>query len=220
MNNLVERIDAEIENRSLLKHPFYKMWTEGKLSIEDLWVYSKEYFQMVKAVPKFVENIARLTVDPSVKAGVTKNLREESEHIEPWIRFATAMGVPRSELLNYTGATNTTSAVSEVAKLTTLSFEEGVAAMYAYEKELPRVSMSKIEGLKKFYSMDSADATKYFEIHEKADVEHAALWRAILKNVPTDMTEAVFNAAVGSIEAQNKILDSVLEKTDSKYRGN
>lgn len=50
MSVLIKRLDQEIEKRSLLKHPFYQMWSEGKLSMESLQGYAKEYFHLVKAV--------------------------------------------------------------------------------------------------------------------------------------------------------------------------
>ena len=53
---LLIRIDAEIEKRSLLKHPFYRKWSEGKLTKGNLAGYSMEYFQLVKAVPTLVSN--------------------------------------------------------------------------------------------------------------------------------------------------------------------
>ena len=84
--------------------------------------------------------------------------------------------------------------------------------MYAYEMELPKISRSKIDGLKKFYGMNSEDAMKYFEIHEEADVRHAQVWREILEKIPADKQEAVFNAAIESLKAQNILLDSVFEK--------
>jgi pyrroloquinoline-quinone synthase len=34
--NLIQRIDQIIEERSLLKHPFYEMWSDGKLTQETL----------------------------------------------------------------------------------------------------------------------------------------------------------------------------------------
>ncbi len=55
--NIIKRIDAMIEERSLLKHPFYQMWSDGKLTQESLTGYSKEYFQLVKAVPSFMAPI-------------------------------------------------------------------------------------------------------------------------------------------------------------------
>jgi pyrroloquinoline-quinone synthase len=213
MKNVIERIDSEIEGRSLLKHPFYQMWSEGKLTLDHLRGYSKEYFQLVKAVPEFVENISALTADPSIKESVEQNMKEESEHIEQWIRFACAIGVPRKELVNYIATDKTNDAISDLTHITSLSLEQAVAAMYAYEKELPKISRSKIDGLKKFYGMNNGtDATNYFEIHEEADVRHAAIWRNIIQKIPVEKEQLAFDAAVLSLEIQNKLLDSVQEK--------
>lgn len=210
MNNaIVQRIDSEIEKHSLLKHSFYQMWSEGKLTLDHLQGYSKEYFQLVKIVPKFVENIAKLTHDPSA---INNNAREEAEHVDLWVRFANALGISRSDLVNYGGSEMTNEAVDKLIGLSNLTFEEAVAAMYAYEMELPKISRSKIDGLKKFYEMDSEDATKYFEMHEEADIRHAQIWREILQSIPAERQEAAFNAAVESLQAQNMLLDSVYEK--------
>ena len=83
MDNIVQRIDLEIEKYSLLKHPFYRMWSEGKLTIDHLQGYSKEYFQLVKIVPKLVENIAKGTGDSNYNnSTITKNAYEEAEHVK------------------------------------------------------------------------------------------------------------------------------------------
>lgn len=211
-NLLIERIDYEIEKHSLLKHVFYQMWSEGKLTINHLQGYSKEYFQLVKVVPKFVENIFNVIADPSLKRAVGQNLKEESEHIEPWIMFSTAMGVQRNDLASYKGENETNMAVSTLSQLTERSLEEAVAAMYAYEKELPKISKSKIDGLKKFYGVQSNEATKYLEIHEEVDLRHSEVWKNILKTIPEEKQERALNAALSSLEAQNKLLDSVQKK--------
>lgn len=208
-NLLIERIDYEIEKHSLLKHVFYQMWSEGKLTINHLQGYSKEYFQLVKVVPKFVENIFNVIADPSLKRAVGQNLKEESEHIEPWIMFSTAMGVQRNDLTSYKGENETNMAVSALSQLTERSLEEAVAAMYAYEKELPKISKSKIDGLKRFYGLQSNEATKYLEIHEEVDLRHSEVWKNILKTIPEEKQECALNAAISSLEAQNKLLDSV-----------
>lgn len=218
-NHLVERIDSEIEKRSLLKHPFYQMWSEGKLAVDHLQGYSQEYFQLVKAVPTFVHNVAssNIIADPSIRADIEGNMREEAEHIEPWARFAGAMGVSSKDLFNYSGAVKTNEAVERMAKVTSSSFEEAVAAMYAFEAELPKISRSKIDGLCKFYGMAGIkDALHYFEIHEEADVRHALVWRDILASLPAEKQKKAFAAAVESLVAQNLLLDSVQEK----YVGN
>lgn len=206
--NIVQRIDSEIERCSLLKHPFYQTWSEGKLTIDQLQGYSLEYFQLVKAIPKFVERIAKQKDNEDIAA----NAKEEAEHVEPWVRFAMALGISRNNLANYAGAEKTNAAVARIMNLSNASFEEAVAAMYAYEMELPKISRSKIDGLKNFYGMRSEDATKYFEIHEEADVRHAQVWRKILQEIPTERQEAAFSAAVESLKAQNMLLDSVQEK--------
>ena len=211
-NLLIERIDYEIEKHSLLKHVFYQMWSEGKLTINHLQGYSKEYFQLVKVVPKFVENIFNVIEDPSLKRAVGQNLKEESEHIEPWIMFSTAMGVQRNDLTSYRGENETNMAVSTLSQLTERSLEEAVAAMYAYEKELPKISKSKIDGLKRFYGVQSNEATKYLEIHEEVDLRHSEVWKNILKTIPEEKQECALNAAISSLEAQNKLLDSVHKK--------
>ena len=217
MSTLVERINLEIEKFSLLKHRFYKTWSEGKLSLDNLRGYSKEYFQLVKAVPDFVQNIVSSSSSSILNKATSKdldqNLREEREHIELWIRFAHAIDVPRNELINYIAADKTDAAISDLYHLTTLSLEESAAAMYAYEMQLPKISRSKIDGLQKFYGMENnTDATNYFEIHEETDIRHAQLWRNILKCTSPEKKEAVFNAAIISLQAQNKLLDSVQEK--------
>ena len=81
----------------------------------------------------------------------------------------------------------------------------------------PMISRSKIDGLKKFYHMDREDATKYFEIHEEADVRHAQIWREILDKIPAEKQEAAFAAAVESLKAQNMLLDSIQEKYVGMY---
>ncbi|MDQ3868789.1 MAG: iron-containing redox enzyme family protein [Thermoproteota archaeon] len=206
---LIERIDYEIEKRSLLKHRFYQMWSEGKLTFDHLQGYSKEYFQLVKVVPKFVENIFNMVTNPSLNRDISQSLKEEYEHIEPWIVFSTAMGVKRKDLTSYKGKTETNKAVSTLTRLTELSLEEAVASMYAYEKELPKISRSKIDGLNNFYGVKSHHATKYFEIHEEVDLRHSELWKNILQTIPEEKQKFALSAAINSLEAQNKLLDSV-----------
>ena len=78
MDNLVQRIDLEIERRSLLKHKFYRLWSEGKLDLVDLKGYSSEYFQLVKAVPLMVDNVlSYCTKDMPLRSAIQENRREE-----------------------------------------------------------------------------------------------------------------------------------------------
>ena len=206
MSSLIQRIDKIIEEQSLLKHKFYVMWNEGKLSMESLSGYSKEYFQLVKAVPSFVEEVR--TKSPSeVQNKIALNRDEESEHVEPWIKFANALGVSQNEIQNYAGLEKTRQAISDLSCLMD-SFESGAAAMYALEQEIPKISLSKIDGLRKFYNISDDEAIEYFRLHAEADVRHAALWRKILEKTPTSKEDQLVEVASKSLAAQNQLLDS------------
>jgi len=204
--DIVKRIDQEIERRSLLKHPFYQMWSEGKLGIESLQGYAKEYFHLVKAVPSIVERIAAQSDNDSIMT----NLKEEREHVEPWVKFACALGVSRQELEQHEVSQKTRDSVYRLLDLAS-AFDEGVAAMYAYEAEIPKISRTKLEGLAKYYNITSEEATEYQRIHESVDVKHAAVWRSILEQLPSSRHEDAFNASVSSLIAQNMLLDAVYE---------
>lgn len=174
--------------------------------------YSTEYFHLVKAVPEFVQNIHHLTKDPNLQSSLVRSYKEEADHREPWIRFAKSLGVSKQKLLNHRPSRKTTEAINSLNNQTECSVHEGAASMYAYEYELPKISRSKIDGLKKFYGKDSCDSVEYFQIHEEVDIRHAALWRGILEDVPTNKTSSAYKAATKSLDAQNQVLDSVLER--------
>jgi pyrroloquinoline-quinone synthase len=195
-----------IEEQSLLKHKFYVMWNEGKLSMESLSGYSKEYFQLVKSVPSFVDKIMQKS-PPEIQSRITMNRDEEYEHIEPWIKFAAALSISQNKLRDYTGLDKTKQAISNLSCLMN-SFENGAAAMYALEQEIPKISLSKIDGLRKFYSISEDDAIEYFRLHAEADIRHAALWRHVLEKAPVSQEDELVEVANKSLAAQNLLLDS------------
>ena len=217
MNELIYKIDQEVEKKSLLKHPFYKMWSNGELSLNQLQGYSLEYFQLVKVVPEMVNNIKLKLQGSKLKSIIEESHKEESSHIDPWIRFATSLGVQKQDLLNYVCDENTKNAISSLVELTKDSIDEGICAMYAYELDLPNISRSKIEGLHEFYNMFNDDSTNYFEIHQEADVRHAEIWRSMIKNISGHKHDICFSAASKSLDAQHLLLDAVYEKYVSPF---
>jgi len=207
--NIIQKIDEMLEERSLLKHPFYQMWSDGKLTKESLAGYSKEYFQLVKAVPTFMTPIIEKAPD-TVVGELVENQQEESDHIKPWIAFAGELGISEDELISYSGTTKTQKAVSDLNQLM-VTFDGGASAMYAFEKEIPKISQTKLDGLAEFYGMTSDEATEYFKLHTEADIRHAASWRNILEKSSIDYDKLV-EIADKSISAQNLLLDSCYEE--------
>lgn len=207
MSLLIQKIDELIEQHSLLKHPFYQMWSDGKLSQESLSGYSKEYYQLVKQVPSFVASVAKHAPQSNVDE-LWANQKEETEHIKPWTRFAKALGVSEKELEKHQVLEKTKKAISELSLLMS-SLEGGAAAMYVLEKEIPKISQTKLEGLQKFYGITDYDATQYFELHKEADIRHAQTWQKILQQ--NSENEKLLKIAERSLLAQNLLLDGCYE---------
>ena len=209
MSSLIQNIDRIIEERSLLKHPFYQAWSDGKLTREALTGYSKEYYQLVKAVPIFMTQLIDHVPSPLYDE-FDFHQQEEFSHIGMWERFASGLGVSRNDLLDYDGLYKTNHAISGMHHLMG-SLESGVTAMYALEKEIPKISQIKLEGLAEFYGLTSEDVTKYFKEHMEADVRHTASWKKVIDGF-SEHDQEIINAAESSVTCQNLLLDSCYEE--------
>ena len=219
MGALTAEIDGMIGERTLLGHPFYEAWSAGELSLESLAGYSKEYFQLVKAVPRLMEPVVA-AAPAGTAAELDSNMREERDHIRPWIGFAASLGVGRDELEAYGGLEKTRRAVSLLDSLMS-GYGAGASAMYALEKELPEISRIKMEGLAEFYGITGDAALEYFVLHTEADVRHAAAWRGIVDGLdaaagggpdPVAARAEMIGAASGSLSAQHMLLDGCMEE--------
>lgn len=209
MNSLIQKIDRIIEERSLLNHPFYQTWSDGKLTHEALAGYSKEYYQLVKAVPIFMTQLLDY-VPESLYDELDFNQKEEFSHISLWEQFATGLDISCKELINYDGLYKTNHAISGMHSLMS-SLVSGSTAMYALEKEIPKISQIKLEGLAEFYGLTSEDVTKYFKEHMEADVRHTASWKKVIDGF-SEHDQEIISAAESSVTCQNLLLDSCYEE--------
>ena len=209
MNSLIQKIDRIIEERSLLNHPFYQTWSDGKLTHEALAGYSKEYYQLVKAVPIFMTQLLN-DAPESLCDELDFNQQEEFSHIGLWEQFASGLGISCKELTNYDGLYKTNHAISGMYSLMS-SFVSGSTAMYALEKEIPKISQIKLEGLAEFYGLASEDVTKYFKEHMEADVRHTASWKKVIDGF-SEHDQEIISAAESSVTCQNLLLDSCYEE--------
>ncbi len=203
----LSHLDALIAEKSLLKHPFYVKWSKGELTRDHMKVYAKEYFHLAKSVPGVVSRIMdRVPADnAAMKSHIEKNMQEEQEHVELWKRFAKSLGITDAELEAYEPTETVRNAVADLEKLAEQSYEDGVAAMYAFECELPKIAETKKDGLSAFYGLTSEDAHIYFDEH-LGEEEHLKVWR----NVAMDGERATLTAS-RSLDAQNRVLDGVCE---------
>ena len=209
MNSLIHKIDRIIEERSLLNHPYYQTWSDGKLTHEALAGYSKEYYQLVKAVPIFMTQLLDY-VPESLHNELDFNQQEEFSHISLWEQFASGLGISCKELTNYDGLYKTNHAIDGMHSLMS-SLVSGSTAMYALEKEIPKISQIKLEGLAEFYGLTSEDVTKYFKEHMEADVRHTASWKKVIDGF-SEHDQEIISAAESSVTCQNLLLDSCYEE--------
>ncbi len=172
-----QRIDDAVAKYAMLKHPFYQLWSEGKLDQTILREYAKQYYAHVRAFPTYVSGVHSRCDDLKVRQLLLENLIEEERgdenHPELWLRFAEGLGVSRDEVKSATLLDSTSKSVEELKAITQSDdFRLGVAALYAYESQIPEVARTKRTGLKEFYGLDDERANSFFTVHETADVIH------------------------------------------------
>ena len=218
MSNFLARLDQIFKERHLLNHPFYQAWNEGKLSREALKEYSKEYYKQVHAFPTYVSATHASCDDIPIRQMLLENLVEEEQgadnHPELWLRFAESLGASKEEVRNHNALPKTKQSVRILKQLAqSENTEIGMAALYAYESQIPEVSTTKIDGLKKFYGIEDERSLSFFSVHEEADVIHSAMTRdAMVKLCDTPEKEArALEAAEEAADALNLLLDGVVE---------
>lgn len=221
---LLAKIDAAIAEKSLLKHPFYQDWQMGKLSREALQLYAAQYYRHVEAFPKHLRVLAART-EGTVREVVLENLAEEENPSRPhpklWRDFAGAVGVSEDDITScpaLPGAQAVVETFREIAGDRTVA--EAVAALYAYEAQVPEIATTKIDGLKKFYGVNSREGLAYFEVHEEADKLHREAWRNWLLEHAEGSEEEILATTNEALDAMWHLLDAVHCKQALRARTN
>lgn len=184
---LRERIGKAVGEYAMLNHPFYQLWSEGKLTQATLAEYAKQYYAHVAAFPVYVSSVHSRCDDISVRQLLLENLIEEERgaenHPELWLRFAEGLGVNRDEVKSAELLPSTKDTVARLKSLTaSADYRLGVAALYAYESQIPEVAKTKREGLKAFYGVDDPRTVSFFTAHEGADLVHRQIEMKILSD--------------------------------------
>ena len=50
----LEKLNQQLDEFHLLKHPFYVAWNNGELNKEILKDYAEQYYQHIKAFPRYI----------------------------------------------------------------------------------------------------------------------------------------------------------------------
>ena len=200
---LCDRIDAIIAEKSILKHPFYQRWQAGEMTLDELKGYTCQYYHHVLAFPRYVSGAHANCDNLADRQELLENLREEEEgpnnHPELWLRFGEAIGLQRGEMTQAVPLPETTALDETFRRITRDSpFIAGIAALYAYESQVPEVAGTKMEGLKRYYGVDSPDGLRFFVVHHSLDVEHSAVTRnMVARHAETPGAEETATRAAG-----------------------
>src|SRR5215469_15224401 len=210
MNQDLDLIDKDIAAKHLLKHPFYLAWTRGELSREALADYARQYYQHVAAFPTYLSAIHAQCDDQSTRKELLNNLVDEESgspnHPELWLNFVEALGVSVRDAQNAKKWPETKNLIDTFRSVCRDgSTAEGLAALYAYESQIPAICESKIDGLKKHYGFTNPEHYHYFTVHIEADREHSAAERRMLE---THVNEHSFESVKASV---NRVLHALWE---------
>ena len=186
-----DRLEGVSARWDVLRHPFYRRWSCGELTREDLAYYAGEYRHLVVAL-----------AETARRASDVEHAAEEAGHVALWDDFAAAAGAAAGEPRPETYAC--------VAAWTPGDELEGLAVLHAVESAQPAISRTKLDGLVRFYEFEEGPATAYFALHATLDEEHAARSRAGLEARSGEADEErLLGAAEAALRGNWTMLDGV-----------
>ena len=165
-------IDAELDGRRLLSHPFYQRWEAGLLQRSELAAYAAQYEHFEAALPAVLRATLD-TLDPESSAArlIRQNLADEEgnpvPHVQLFATFAEGVGA------HATPPTDATCRLLDTyGRLVADGSAHGLAALVAYEIQAPEIAATKAAGLRAHYALDSR-ATEFWDVHAHMDSGHA-----------------------------------------------
>jgi pyrroloquinoline-quinone synthase len=217
---LVRDLKAIISKRSILNHPFYQAWTKGEVTHKALELYARQYYPHVLAFPTYVSAVHANCPDLATRQEILENLIEEERgpenHPELWLRFAEGLGLDRESVKRSRPLPKTRAFIDTFQDATRNSgYPAGMAALFAYESQIPEVSRVKIDGLRRFYGVRDKRSLKFFTAHMDLDEIHSQVAAGIIakRSRGKEAREEALGAAQRVADGYWGFLDGVMEAT-------
>lgn len=201
---LFDHLAAVRRRWNVLEHPFYRRWSEGELTGQELGYYAGEYRHAVVALAEATRMAAR-AAEPAVRAELEEHAAEEAAHIELWDAFLDGVAGDRDR----EPRPETTACVEAWTAAT--AAREGLAVLWSVESGQPAISRTKLDGLVRHYGLAAeTPATRYFSLHAELDCAHAAQSRRLLEQADApDDVERLGAAAERALRGNWTLLDGV-----------
>ena len=195
-------LNKKLDEYHLLKHPFYKSWNEGKLNREIIKDYAEQYYQHVKAFPRYISATHSICEDLDKRRILLENLQDEekkdADHPMLWKNFALSVGADSKEIEKKERYNFTNELIENLFKNARASYAEGLGSLYTYERQVPEIADTKIRGLKAHYGVSSKEGLEFFEVHKAADVYHRQACEKLLDGMSKDEQEKAEKSALST----------------------
>ena len=211
-----KKLNEQLDKYHLLNHYFYKAWNEGKLNREIIKDYAEQYYQHVKAFPRYISATHSLCEDLSKRKILLENLQDEekdgADHPKLWKNFAVAMGSDSKKIEEVKEEKFTTDLIDNFFKNGRSSYAEGLASLYTYERQIPEIAETKIRGLKNHYGVSSKEGLEFFEVHKAADVYHREACEKLLDDLSLEEQQKAEASALSTAKYLWNFLSGIAEK--------
>ena len=213
-----KNLNQKLDQYHLLNHPFYKSWNEGKLTREIIKDYAEQYYQHVKAFPRYISATHSLCEDIEKRKILLENLNDEenrdADHPKLWKNFALSVGADARELEEVKIDQFTKDLIDNFFKNGRSTYAEGLASLYTYERQIPEIAETKIQGLKKYYGVTTNEGLEFFEVHKKADIHHRVECEKLLDGLSKDEQSKAEKAALSTAKYLWNFLSGIAEKNN------
>jgi pyrroloquinoline-quinone synthase len=211
-----KKLNKKLDRYHLLNHPFYKSWNEGKLTREIIKDYAEQYYQHVKAFPRYISATHSLCEDIEKRKILLENLNDEenrdADHPKLWKNFALAMGADAKKIEEVKPDHFTQDMINNFFKNGRSTYAEGLASLYTYERQIPEIAETKIQGLKKFYGVNSKEGLEFFVAHKEADVFHRVECEKLLDGLSKEEQSKAELAALSTAKFLWNFLSGIATK--------
>ena len=211
-----KELNIKLDKYHLLNHPFYKSWNEGELTREIIKDYAEQYYQHVKAFPRYISATHSLCEDIEKRKILLENLNDEenrdADHPKLWKNFALAIGADAEKIEEVEPDQFTKDLIKNFFKNGRSTYAEGLASLYTYERQIPEIAETKIQGLKKYYGVTSKEGLEFFVTHKEADIYHRKECEKLLDGLSKEEQSKAENAALSTAKYLWNFLSGIAAK--------
>ncbi len=207
-----ERLEEDIRVHPALHHPFLEKFRQGKLSLDRIRIFARQYYLYSRWFSRYLAAIAANIPDEGPRAFLIENLYQEygeennfDAHPAIFRRFMNALRLDPHEVEETEPLPEMRLFIHEYLFTSKEGhFLESLGAIGpGTESIVPYIYRPIYEGLKKEPSLNEADI-EFFSLHMTLDIEHSAnIKEALLQYAETEQNQRLIrNGAMAALSAR------------------